>query len=70
MCFSIPLKVSTIQGNIARLEDGREVSIQGITVNEGMYVRVVGNMVVDTLSTKDGERIQKLILDLSRNHDV
>lgn len=70
MCFSIPLKVSTVQGNIARLEDGREVNIKGMSVNEGMYVRVIGNIVVDTLSTEDGERVQELIKDLSRNHDI
>ncbi len=70
MCFSIPLKVSTVRGNIARLENGREVNIKGISVNEGMYVRVVGTIVVDTLSAEDGERIQQLIKDLSRNHDI
>lgn len=70
MCFSIPLKVSTVQGNIARLEDGREVNIKGMSVNEGMYVRVIGNIVVDTLSKEDGERVQELIKDLSRNHDI
>ncbi|MCX8008383.1 MAG: HypC/HybG/HupF family hydrogenase formation chaperone [Patescibacteria group bacterium] len=68
MCFSIPLKVVKIQKTHAILENGIKIRIDTQNIQQGDYVRIVGNMIVDKLSKKDGEAIRKLIADLSGYH--
>lgn len=67
MCFSVPLKVLGVKKRHAELEGGLKMALdQDMTVKKGQYVRVLGNVAVDTLTVQEGQRIRHLIKSLNR----
>ncbi len=66
MCFAVPIKVIQVADGKALLEDGRLVILgPDIIVNAGEYVRTVGDIIVDTMSAEDGNRIRQTLEELS-----
>ncbi|MFC1626833.1 hypothetical protein ACFL1P_01365 [Patescibacteria group bacterium] len=66
MCFAIPYKVEKIINGKVLIEGGKEVTLgKELTVQIGGYVRVVGNIAVDTLTKKEGLKIRQLIKSLN-----
>ncbi len=66
MCFSIPLKVISTTKTHAVLEDGQKVRIgRGVVAATGEYVRVLGSVIVDTLTHEEGQNVRRLIKELN-----
>ncbi len=65
MCFSIPLKVISTTKSFATLDDGQKIRIKrGVVPHSGEYVRIIGNVIVDTLSHEEGQNVRRLIKEL------
>lgn len=69
MCFSIPLQVKEITDNHAILENGSHVIIEDTTLKVGDFVRIAGNVIVDTLTTDEGNSIRQLIAELNTDYE-
>lgn len=66
MCFSIPYKVLKIKNGKATVEGGREIKIgKELQVKKGDYLRIIGNIAVDTLSVEEGLKLRQLIKKLN-----
>lgn len=65
MCFAIPYRIQKRNGDKATLEDGRIIDVHHNTSLEiGSYVRLAGDVIVDTLSKQEGIKIRHLIKSL------
>lgn len=66
MCFSIPLKVTKIEGNKAIIEGGKIAGFDNtLHIHRGDYVRLTGDVIVDKLSKENGVKIRRLIKRLN-----
>ncbi len=66
MCFSIPLKVVSVNKTTAFLETGNIIKLgSDIKVEKGEYLQVLGNVAVGKLSKAQGLKIRKLIKRLN-----
>lgn len=65
MCFAIPYRIKKRKGNKATLEDGQIIDVNNnMSLQKGDYVRLAGNVIVDTLSKQEGTKIRHLIKSL------
>ncbi len=70
MCFSIPRKVLEVKNGTALIDTNEVVTLGAeITVKQGDYVQIIGNIVVAKLSATQGLKIRKLIKDLNTYYD-
>lgn len=66
MCFSIPYKVLSVEDGSVIIEGNKTIKIdRDIKIKKGEYVKIIGNMAVDSLSKKEGLKIRKLIKRLN-----
>lgn len=66
MCFAIPLKIVKIKNNEALLEGGKTIVIgKDLKVRKGDYLRISGNLAIDSLTQKEGLKIRQLIKRLN-----
>ena len=66
MCFTVPVKVMKVIGNKAVIEGGRTIALSSdLSVKEGEYLQVVGDVAVNRLSRKEGIKIRLMIKSLS-----
>ena len=67
MCFSVPIRIISISNGWLKLETGDKIkNTLGKKVRSGDYARISGNIVIDTLTKKEGDAIRTLILNLNR----
>jgi hydrogenase maturation factor len=66
MCFAVPFLVMDVVKKRAVLENGDTVYLGECKAKKGDYVRVLGSIVVDVLSSKEGKQIQQTIQKLSQ----
>lgn len=66
MCFTVPLKIVKIKKNEALLEGGKTIVIgKDLKVRKGDYLRILGNLAIDSLTQKEGLKIRQLIKRLN-----
>lgn len=66
MCFSIPLKVTHIQGGQATVEGGRVVRLDDkMQITKGDFVQITGDLIVDKITRENGLKIRRMIKRLN-----
>lgn len=66
MCLSIPYQVVHVNKNFVTIETGAKIKItKEMKVKKGAFVRIVGNIVVDSLTKSQGLKIRTLIKTLN-----
>lgn len=66
MCFSIPVKVLSVEGNTATVEGGKKVRFdKSLKINNGDFVRLTGDIIVDKLTKENGLKVRRLIKRLN-----
>lgn len=69
MCFSIPIKINKISGKFATAEGGKKIRLEnGLKIRSGDYIRISGNLMVDTIQKNQALKIRRLIKRLN-NYD-
>ena len=59
MCLTVPLQVEKVQGNVARLSDGREVNVAIVgKLKTGDFVLANADLAVSKISQKEAEEIK------------
>lgn len=70
MCFTVPYKVIEITNTDAILEGGKHIRLdKHLPIKKGDYIRVSGDVIVDTMSKADGEKVVNLIQSLSTPYE-
>ncbi|HLD27060.1 MAG TPA: hypothetical protein VJB63_03835 [Patescibacteria group bacterium] len=65
MCFAIPYKIKKKEKNTATLEDGRIIQLnRKMELEKGDYIRLIGDVIVDTISKQEGMKIRRFISSL------
>lgn len=66
MCFSIPLQVLQVKGDMCFLEGGKIVrSERNLQIKRGDFVQIAGNLIVDKITGDNGLKIRRLIKRLN-----
>jgi hypothetical protein len=66
MCFSVPMEVKKVEGNIAILENGQKARFDASQkVIPGQFVQVTGPIITSVLSKQSGKSIRKLMKESS-----
>ena len=68
MCFSIPKQIKQIKDNIAKLEDGRLVTLGDIKAKKGEYILVFGDMAVEKMPTEKALQARSVIKHIDELH--
>lgn len=62
MCFAIPYKILKVNKKSVLIEGGKKITTgEASNLKAGDYVRVAGNVVVDSIKKEEGLHIRKLI---------
>jgi hypothetical protein len=62
VCFTIPYRVLHVSSSRITLEGGREVvKPPTLSISVGDCVRVVGNVIIEKMSKREGQKVRSLI---------
>lgn len=62
MCFAIPYKILKVNKKSVLIEGDKKITIgEASNLKAGDYVRIAGNVAVDSLKQEEGLNIRKLI---------